>query len=153
MLHGENNPTLVRDTLFAIVMIMLGGMVGVSLLAGGLRHREQHYNLQGANAYLTVIIPLALFSLSLPNFTVTTPGPTLSIAQQTFLVVVSIGLYATFLAIQTGRHRGYFTLGEEDGGREQAPAPVGRPMVWHSALLIAYILPVVFLAEHWPSVS
>ena len=147
MPHGENNPTLVRDTLFAIVMIILGGMVGVSLLAGGLRHREQHYNLQGANAYLTVIIPLALFSLSLPNFTVTTPGPTLSLAQQAFLVLVSIGLYGTFLAIQTGRHRGYFTLGEEDAGREHASVHAGRPLVWHSAFLLAYILPVVFLAE------
>ncbi len=147
MLHGENNPTLVRDTLFAIVMIILGGMVGVSLLAGGLRHREQHYNLQGANAYLTVVIPLALFSLSLPNFTVTTPGPTLSVPQQVFLVLVSIGLYATFLAIQTGRHRGYFTLGEEGNGREKPPARGGHPRLWHSALLIAYIVPVVFLAE------
>jgi Ca2+:H+ antiporter len=147
MLHGDNNPTLVRDTLFAIIMIILGGMVGTSLLAGGLRHREQHYNLQGANAYLTVIIPLALFTLSLPNFTVTTPGPTLSLAQQAFLVFVSIGLYVAFLAIQTGRHRGYFTLGEEDGGGEKAPARTGRPLLWHSAALIAYILPVVFLAE------
>jgi Ca2+:H+ antiporter len=147
MLHGENNPTLVRDTLFAIVMIILGGMVGTSLLAGGFRHSEQHYNLQGANAYLTVIIPLALFSLSLPNFTVTTPGPTLSTAQQVFLVLVSIGLYAAFLAIQTGRHRGYFTLGEEDSGPEKAPMRAGHPIAWHSALLIAYILPVVFLAE------
>ncbi len=105
MLHGENNPTLVRDTLFAIIMIILGGMVGVSLLAGGFRHREQHYNLQGANAYLSVIIPLALLTLSLPNFTTTTPGPTLSTPQQIFMVMMSIGLYAAFLAIQTGRHR------------------------------------------------
>jgi Ca2+:H+ antiporter len=147
MLHGENNPTLVRDTLFAIVMIILGGMVGTSLLAGGFRHSEQHYNLQGANAYLTVIIPLALFSLSLPNFTVTTPGPTLSTAQQVFLVLVSIGLYAAFLAIQTGRHRGYFTLGDEDSRPEKPPVRAGHPIAWHSALLIAYILPVVFLAE------
>ena len=51
MLHGENNPTLTRDTLFAVVMIIFNGMVGLSLLVGGLRHREQHYNLQGANAY------------------------------------------------------------------------------------------------------
>ncbi len=93
MLHGENNPTLVRDTLFAIVMIIMGGMVGLSLLAGGWRHSEQHYNLQSANTYLSVIIPLALLTLSLPNFTVTTPGPTLSIAQQAFLVVISVGLY------------------------------------------------------------
>ena len=120
MLHGANNPTLVRDTLFAIVMIILGGMVGASLLVGGWRHREQHYNLQGANAYLSVIIPLAVLTLSLPNFTVTTPGPTLSIAQQVFLVIMSVGLYCAFLAIQTGRHRGYFTL-EEDA--RAAPAP------------------------------
>ena len=106
MLHGANNPTLVRDTLFAILMIILGGMVGASLLVGGWRHREQHYNLQGANAYLSVIIPLAVLSLSLPNFTTTTPGPTLSTAQQAFLVIMSVGLYGAFLGIQTGRHRG-----------------------------------------------
>jgi Ca2+:H+ antiporter len=146
MLHGDNNPTLVRDTLFAIIMIILGGMVGVSLLAGGFRHREQHYNLQGANAYLSVIIPLALLTLSLPNFTTTTPGPTLSTAQQAFLVVMSIGLFAAFLAIQTGRHRAYFILDESP---EEAAGPVkaARPLARHSVLLVAYILPVVFLAE------
>src|SRR5438045_2337450 len=55
MFHGEINPTLVRDTLFAVVMIILNGMVGLSLLAGGWRHREQQYNFQGANAYLSVL--------------------------------------------------------------------------------------------------
>jgi len=146
MLHGENNPTLVRDTLFAIIMIILGGMVGVSLLAGGWRHREQHYNLQGANTYLSVIIPLALLTLSLPNFTVTTPGPTLSTAQQIFLVVMSAGLYAAFLAIQTGRHRAYFIM--DEGEAEAAgPAKAKGPLARHAVLLVAYILPVVFLAE------
>ena len=146
MLHGENNPTLVRDTLFAIVMIILGGMVGASLLAGGWLHREQHYNLQGANAYLGVIIPLAMLSLSLPNFTVTTPGPTLSAAQQAFVVVVSIGLYGAFLVIQTGRHRGYFAADDEPGDDYRHKAP-RRSLGWHAALLVAYIVPVVFLAE------
>ena len=146
MLHGENNPTLVRDTLFAIIMILLGGMVGVSLLAGGWRHREQHYNLQGANAYLSVIIPLALLTLSLPNFTVTTPGPTLSTPQQFFLVVMSLGLYAAFLAIQTGRHRGYFIL-DEDKEETAGPVKAKGPLAKHAVLLIVYILPVVFLAE------
>jgi Ca2+:H+ antiporter len=145
MLHGENNPTLVRDTLFAVVMIILGGMVGTSLLAGGWLHREQHYNLQGANAYLSVIIPLAMLTLSLPNFTVTTPGPTLSIAQQVFLVFVSVALYAAFLTIQTGRHRGYFTSDED--GDEHPRKRGGHSLAWHATLLLAYILPVVFLAE------
>src|SRR5690348_9214127 len=46
MLHGANNPTLARDTMFAVVMLSLNGLVGFALLLGGLRHREQDYNLQ-----------------------------------------------------------------------------------------------------------
>ena len=147
MLHGANNPTLVRDTLFSIVMILLGGVVGAALLLGGWRHREQHYNLQGANAYLGVIIPLAVLTLTLANFTTTTPGPTLSTAQQIFLLLVCCGLYIAFLAVQTGRHRGYFT---SDGADETPPPalPHARAALsWHVILLIAYVLPVVFLAE------
>src|ERR1700730_9328540 len=52
MLHGANNPTLARDMMFAVVVIALNGLVGLSLLLGGLRYHEQHYNLQGTNAYL-----------------------------------------------------------------------------------------------------
>jgi len=146
MLHGANNPTLVRDTLLAVVMIILNGMVGLSLLVGAWRHREQAYNLQGANAYLSAIVPLAGLSLILPTFTTTTEGPTLSGPQQVFVVFVTIGLYVVFLAMQTGRHRGYFTLGGEDNGHEAAPAE--RPSIpWHAIMLVAYMAPVVFLAE------
>ena len=146
MIHGANNAALARDTLFAVVMIILNFMVGLSLLLGGWRHREQHYNLQGANAYLGVIIPLVVLSLILPNYTQTTPGPTLSFAQQVFLVVFSVGLYAAFLAIQTGRHRGYFALGDE-GTAHAAETAAARPRAFHVALLIAYMVPVVLLAE------
>jgi Ca2+:H+ antiporter len=108
MTHGEANPTLARDTMFAVVMIILNGMVGLSLFMGGWIHREQVYNLQGANSYLGVIIPLVVLSLVLPNFTVTTPGPILSGAQEWFLAFVSVGLYAAFLWAQTGRHHRFF---------------------------------------------
>jgi Ca2+:H+ antiporter len=144
MLHGANNPTLVRDTLFAVVMIILNGMVGLSLLAGGLRHSEQHYNLQGANAFLGVIIPLAVFSLILPDFTQTTPGPRLSHHQEIFLVLMSAGLYCAFLIIQTGRHRGFFML--DEGPAERATLAQERVLP-HAVLLIAYMIPVVSLAE------
>jgi len=147
MLHETNNSTLVRDTLFAVVMIILNGMVGLSLLLGGWRHREQQYNLQGANAYLGVIIPLAVLSLMLPNYTVTTPGPMLSSAQEWFLAVMAIGLYGTFLAIQTNRHRVYFTLGEAAEDGHEAPHSTSRSLTAHAVLLMAYMLPVVFLAE------
>ncbi len=147
MMHGQNNPTLTRDTLFAVVMIILNGMVGLSLLLGGLRHREQHYNLQGANAYLGVTIPLVALSLLLPNYTRTTPGPTLSFAQQMFLILVAVGLYLAFLAMQTGRHSGYFKEPEPGGTGEAAEPRAG--ILRAAVLLVAYLSPVVFLAEQF----
>src|SRR5437870_11648804 len=78
MLHGANNPTLGRDSIFAVIMIALNGLVGLCLLLGGMRYREQHYNLQGVNAYLNVIISLLVLGLILPNFTTSTSGPTFS---------------------------------------------------------------------------
>ena len=85
MYGGKGNAALARDAMFAVVMIVLNGMVGLSLLLGGLRHREQTYNLQGANAFLAVIIPIAVLGLVLPNFTVSSPGPTLLAAAGDFL--------------------------------------------------------------------
>jgi Ca2+:H+ antiporter len=104
--HGESS--LARDTMLAILMIVLNGLVGGSLLLGGLRYHEQTYNLYGANAFLAVILPLAVLGLVLPNLTVSSPGPTLSPLQSTFLILMSVGLYGVFLAIQTLRHRDYF---------------------------------------------
>ncbi len=148
MLHGQNNPSLVRDTLIAVIMIILNGMVGISLLAGAWKHREQHYNLQGANAYLGVIIPLAVLALVLPNYTTTTAGPTLSHPQEWALALLTIALYAVFLGVQTGRHRGYFSLSDADEAeqhKEVTSAP--RSLPYHVVLLTLYILPVVYLAE------
>jgi len=150
MLHGNNNPTLVRDTLLAVIMIILNGMVGLSLLLGALRHREQHYNLQGANAYLGVIIPLAVMTLVMPDYTTTTTGPTLSNGQERFLSVMAVALYIAFLVAQTGRHRGYFLAGpggEETHGKAE---PEGSRSIWfHAAMLAAFMLPVVYLAEQF----
>jgi Ca2+:H+ antiporter len=146
MLHNTHSPTLVRDTLFAIIMIILNGMVGISLLLGGWKHREQHYNLQGANSYLVVILPLAIFSLLLPDYTHTTAGPTLSPAQQITLGIVSAGLYATFLAMQTGRQRADFALTAETAVPDEAETK-DPSIVRHALLLIAYLIPIIFLAE------
>ena len=121
-------------------------MVGVSLLIGGWRHHEQQYNLQGANAYLGVIIPLAVFSLILPNYTVTTTGPTLSGLQEVFLAVMAVALYGTFLAIQTVRHRRYFMLGEHEDAPELPPGRQ-RSLKAHTGLLLAFMAPVAYLAE------
>jgi Ca2+:H+ antiporter len=148
MVHGDNNPTLVSDTLLAVIMIVLNGMVGVSLLVGGWLHREQNYNLQGANAYMSVIIPLAVLSLILPDFTQTTPGPTLSIYQQLFLAAASVGLYCIFLAVQTGRHREFFSTGVSSAATAEIEFAASGPSALRSALLLVlYLVPVVYLAE------
>jgi len=76
MYTGNGNASLARDAMFAVVMIVLNGMVGLSLLLGSLRYHEQTYNLQGANAFLAVIVPLAVLGLVLPSYTISSPGPT-----------------------------------------------------------------------------
>src|SRR6201996_3646148 len=108
MLTGEGKPALARDTMYAVAMIVLNGMIGLSLLLGGLRHHEQEYNLQGANSFLSLIVPLTVLGLLLPNFTSASLGPTLSVLQSVFLAVMSIVIYALFLVIQNWRHQEYF---------------------------------------------
>jgi Ca2+:H+ antiporter len=149
MLHGANNPTLARDAMFAVVMIALGGLVGLSLLLGGLRYREQYYNLEGVNSYLNVIMALAVLGLVLPNFTTSTSGPTFSTEQAIFLAVMSLSLYAIFLLIQTVRHRQYFMESQRVAIK---PASAHHQLQihstpYHAAMLVTYLIAVVFLAE------
>jgi len=146
MLTGKGNPTLARDSMFAVVMIVLNGMVGLSLLLGGLRHREQSYNLRGANAFLAVIVPIAVLGLVLPTFTVAVPGPVFSPLQSIFFSVMSFGLYGVFLAIQNVRHREYFVAPEPAVGAEHDERPAGG-IGPHVALLIAYLVPLVALSK------
>jgi Ca2+:H+ antiporter len=149
MLHGTNNPTLGRDAIFGVMMIALNGFVGLCLLIGGLRHREQYYNLQGVNSYLNVIMTLAVLGLVLPNFTTTTGGPTFSTEQQIFLILVTLFLYAIFLLIQTMRHRGYF-IESEQAGVITVPTHHSlhvRSTAFHTFMLFLYLIIVILLAE------
>ena len=148
MLHGANNPTLGRDAIFAVIMIALNGLVGLSLMLGGLRYREQHYNIQGVNAYLNVIMALAVLGLVLPNFTTSTSGPTFSTEQGIFFAMVSLLLYAVFLLIQTLRHRGYF-LDVKETATKHSPHHLARirSTGFHALMLLLYLAAVIFLAE------
>ena len=108
---SQGSTPVARDAVFAVVMIMLNGAVGLCLLLGGLRHHEQNYNLPGARAFLSVAIPLATFALVMPNFTATTPGPVLSNTRQAITIaVLTLALYGVFLAMQTRRHSSFFRI-------------------------------------------
>jgi Ca2+:H+ antiporter len=153
MVTGGETPTLARDTMYAVIMIALNGMVGVTLLLGGLRHREQQYNLQGANAFLAVIVPLAFLGLVLPNYTQSTDDPSFSTPQAIFMIVLSIGIYSVFLGIQTIRHRSHFLqpqLDLEGGGETSSDEHGGlnlRSIPYHSVMLLLYLLPLIVLAK------
>jgi len=154
MYTGQGDSSLGRDTMLAIVMIVLNGLIGISLLFGGLRYHEQTYNLYGANSFLAVILPLSVLGLILPAFTVSTPGPTLSPLQSAFLIIMSVGLYGVFLAIQTMRHREYFTSASVTTttaveSTENLHVTIERHSVrYHGLMLIGYVVPIVVLAKH-----
>jgi len=148
-LQDETPETLARDTMFSVVMIVLNGLVGAALLLGGWRHKEQFFNLQGANSFLSLILPLSVVGLVLPSFTVTTAGPTFSKIQAFAVVVSCFCIYAVFLITQTLRHRAYFAepgnpTGEPVAGHHESD----RYPTWvHAVLLVALLAPVVFLSE------
>jgi Ca2+:H+ antiporter len=146
MLGDKPVPALARDTVFAVVMIVCNGLVGVCILAGGLRFHEQDFQVTGSNLYLSVLIVLATITLILPNYTLTTPGPLYSAAQLGFVSVVTIFLYGVFLYTQTIRHRDYFII-ESGGGAADAGHSSNRTLMLSAVLLLVSLLAVVLLAK------
>lgn len=145
---GTDTAGLARDTVFAAVMIVCNGIVGLCLLAGGLRHREQVFQLQGAKAALSVIIALTTLTMVFPNVTSTTPGPTFSSSQLAFVAFVSLTLYGAFLFVQTIRHRDYFLFLPENGEEEtHALPPSNRVAILSAGLLFVSLVLVVALAK------
>jgi Ca2+:H+ antiporter len=146
MLGAKAVPTLARDTVFAVVMIVCNGLVGVCILVGGLRYREQDFQVSGANLYLSVLAVLATITLVLPNYTLTTPGPFYSAAQLGFVSVVTVILYGVFLYTQTIRHRDYFVR-ETAGASDHAAPAASHAMLLSVVLLLISLLAVVLLAK------
>jgi Ca2+:H+ antiporter len=145
---GEAATGLARDTVFAAVMIILNGMVGICLLAGGVRHHEQSFGLHGVSAALATLAAISVLTMVLPNYTTTTPGPLYSDSQLAFIAIVSIVLYGTFVLVQTVRHRDYFLPAAAVDDEDIHAAPPPAKLAWMSAgLLLACLGSVVLLAK------
>jgi Ca2+:H+ antiporter len=151
MLNGGQNPTLARDIMFAVLMIIMNGLVGLALLLGGFRHRQQSYNLEGAQSFLVVLIPLSACALVLPDFTRSTDAPSLTFSQGLFFAALTLTLYGVFLALQTSRHRSFFAEAEEAFGNHQPrrrfTAKDWRALLRNGALLVATLVPVALLSH------
>src|SRR5215468_11164227 len=137
---------LARDTVFAAVMIVCNGIVGLCLLWGGARHYEQGFQVHGASAALAVLAALTILTLILPNVSASAPGPLFSTPQLVFAGIVSLVLYGSFVFIQTVRHRDYF-LRIEDDEEAHAPPPTNTTAAVSAALLLVALVAVVGLAK------
>ena len=115
MLHAtsEDEAVVVRDTMFAVLMIILNGLIGTALLVGGLLRREQVFNLQSSAAYVPLIVALAAITLVLPRFTRSQEGGWMSDPMEIFVGAAALVVYLAFLWLQTSRHREFFAFQEE----------------------------------------
>ena len=138
---------LARDTVYATVMIVCNGVVGLCLLAGALRHHVLVFQVEGAGHALAVLAPLTTLTLVLPTFTTTAPGPHYSPSQLAFAGVASLVLYGAFVFVQTVRHREYFLPVETGDGEAHAPRPSVAATLASLVLLIICLVAVVGLAK------
>jgi Ca2+:H+ antiporter len=143
---GEEAAGLARDTVFAAVMIILNGIIGLCLLVGGLKHREQTFSLDGVSAALVALGAIVILTLVFPNYTVTTPGPYYSSSQLLLIGSVTLVIYGTFIFTQTIGHRQYFLQDDDQSGHHSAP-PSNAVMASSSILLLLCLVAVVLLAK------
>ena len=145
---ASSDPALVRDTIYAVVMIICNGIVGICILLGGLTHHEQSFRVEGAGAGLAALMVLSALILVVPVFTTTTSAGTLSASQLIFVAVASGALWVIFVFIQTVRHRDYFLprADAEDPDVHAVP-PTAREAWLSFVLLLASLIAVVGLAK------
>jgi Ca2+:H+ antiporter len=149
---GPEKAALPRDTVFAVIMLVCNGVVGICLLAGGMRHHEQNFQLQGASATLAILCALSVLTMVLPNFTSTVVGPGLSASQLVFVGVTSLVLYVVFVFVQTVRHRDYFlppvpAIDPNRADDVHAPKPTNGYAMASGGLLLLSLVAVVGLAK------
>ena len=145
---GPGKAALARDTVFSALMIIVNGVVGLCLVVGSLRHREQSFRTEGAGPALAALVALSTLVLVLPTFTTTTPDHTYSTSQLAFAAVASLALWGVFVLVQTVRHRDYFLPPEGAGAEEaHAPPPTVRQAWVSFCLLLASLVAVVGLGK------
>ncbi len=148
MAGGAGAAAVARDTVFSAIMIICTGVVGLCLLVGGWRHREQSFRVEGAHAGLSALVALAGLTLVLPTFTTSTTGGTYSTSQLMFAGAASLALWLAFVFVQTVRHRDYFLPAEDPSNHEVHATPPTAAQTWASlGLLVVSLVSVIGLAK------
>jgi Ca2+:H+ antiporter len=145
---GAEMAVLPRDTIYAAVMIICTGLVGLCIVVGGLRHREQSFRVEGAGSGLAALIVMTALSLVLPVFTTSTAAGTYNTPQLAFVALASASLWLIFVFVQTVRHRDYFLPAADTASEEtHAPPPTLREAILSFVLLLVSLVVVVGLAK------
>jgi Ca2+:H+ antiporter len=145
---GPGKAALARDTMFATVMIICNGVVGVCLFLGGIRHREQSFRIEGAGPAFAALIALSTLVLVLPSFTVSSPGQSYTSSQLAFAGISSLALWIVFAFFQTVRHRDFFLPKADRSNEDAHAAPPSAARAWTSfAVLVAALVAVIGLAK------
>jgi Ca2+:H+ antiporter len=143
---GPEISVLARDTVFAAVMIILTGMIGLSLFTGGFKFKEQTFVLEGVNATLTTLVTISVLTLILPNFTYSISGPYYTDKQLLFVALVSLILYGSFIFVQNIKHKEHF-INDADFIETTSERPTKKSMIFSLILLLVCLGAVVALAE------
>ena len=152
MAAGHGSSTLARDSVFAVVMLVCNGLVGLCIVIGGLRYHEQSFRVSGAGSYLMVVMTLAILTLVLPDYTSSVTGPYYSTAQMIFVSVATVALYATFLYIQTVRHRDYFILELDNAAASHGNSQSEKAVAASAVFLLLSLTVIVLLAKKFAAV-
>jgi Ca2+:H+ antiporter len=145
---GANAAAVPRDTVYSAVMIICTGVVGVCILLGGLRHREQSFRIEGTNSGLAALAALSVLVLVMPSLTTSSPGATYTNSQLVFVALSSLALWVVFVFIQTVRHRDYFLPAVAPADESVHAAPPSTGAAWASfLLLLVALVAVVGLAK------
>jgi Ca2+:H+ antiporter len=151
MLTGhEGSEFIARDAVFATVMIVINGVIGLCIFVGGLKHHEMSFRNEGTNSALAVLTALATFILVMPMVTVSTPGPDFTKSQLAFAGIASFSLYVAFLLFQTITHRDYYlpkVHSKREDSSEHAAKPSNSKTAVSAVLLLLSLIAVVGLAE------
>lgn len=150
---GDNAAYLPRDTVFAAIMLILNGILGMSLMIGGLKHREQFFGQKSASTALITLVSILVMTLILPNFTTSTTQGTYSSAQLMFVAVASLVLYGSFIMVQTVRHRDYFLAADDDLDHHAQPPSTKITTISFIFLLICLGIVVMLAKSLSPSIE
>ncbi len=146
----EGSQFIARDAVFATVMIVVNGVIGMCIFMGGFKHHEMSFRNEGTNSALAVLTALATFILVMPMVTVSTPGPDFTKSQLAFAGIASFALYGAFIFFQTVSHRDYYLPKAEDKKTDSdihADEPSNLKTAVSVFLLLLSLAVVVGLAE------